>query len=332
MARVLSELNIQDPSLLETDLKQAASTYYHTILCLKMQLHLVSRNTARLQLKNKKNTDFNSVSPRFQHVNYAVAFCSAAESSRVDPMPDKSAAFFRESTEAPTRFFTQLSRQMSCSIAVTQGCRLCWFLGGRGVGSVVCVPVIRWRCSSPAVVSWRKNEVRTACLGSLLIPIFSNTECSCRVEDILWILVVVLATFPQRPWYAGCRLTILAFLGVLVVLIVFPKNLGGCGTRCPGSGCVGLPAGRSHAVMDVMDDIVMVSSRSSRDEVGGVAVKGCSGGALVVLRKLAWCFGVIAAPPCVFCADPMLWQMLLSLILCCEMFWGDQLHVCWYGC
>jgi hypothetical protein len=54
MARVLSELSIQDPSLLETDLKQAASTYYHTILYLKMQLHLVSRNTARLQLKNKK--------------------------------------------------------------------------------------------------------------------------------------------------------------------------------------------------------------------------------------------------------------------------------------
>ena len=35
MARVLSELSIQDPSLLETDLKQAASTYYHTYTILK---------------------------------------------------------------------------------------------------------------------------------------------------------------------------------------------------------------------------------------------------------------------------------------------------------
>ena len=72
MARVLSELSIQDPSLLETDLKQAASTYYHTILYLKMQLHLVSRNTARLQLKNKKNlqtlTRFHHVSPGLKNI------------------------------------------------------------------------------------------------------------------------------------------------------------------------------------------------------------------------------------------------------------------------
>ena len=80
---------------------------------------------------------------------------------------------------------------------------------------------------------------------------------------------------------------------------MFPKNLRGCGTCCPGSGCVGLLAGRNHAAKDITDDIVMASLCSSREVMGGVAVKVWMGGALVV-RKSAWCFGVIATSPCVF--------------------------------